>query len=131
MINNASVPVGTTYTPSGGTATSFKTKSNRDNHIAYLDDGSELIDQVTAEFSVKEAKVLESAPNGYSQARNSVFVRNPLALDNGGRTMNTGSVSLNCDIETTDAEKLAILELLAHFILDSDFAEFWLEQSQS
>lgn len=131
MINGASFAIGASFAPTGGTATDVKTKTNVEKHIAYLDDGSALIDQKVLEFSSKDPVVNASAPNGYTQARSTVVVKVPLSLDNGNRTINTVKMEIACDIETTDAEKATLREYALHCLSDSDIQEFWDEQSRS
>jgi hypothetical protein len=52
-----------------------------------------------------------------------------LALDNGNRTVNTFTLSLSVDPETTDAEIESMLVLAAQLLHDSDFSDFWKKQS--
>jgi hypothetical protein len=129
-IASASIDVDCTFTPSGGTATTLKTKeSEGTGHIVFLDDGSDLISQKIVEFSYKKPKVQASAPNGYTQGRNSVVIKSPLGLDNDERTVNTVRIEVACDYETTAAEKLTLRNLAIHSLLDSEFLEFWDDQS--
>jgi hypothetical protein len=72
-------------------------------------------------FSVKEPKVSEGAPNGYTQARTVVMVKYPMVLDNGNLTVNTISINVATDIETSDAERDELLLLAAQIINNSDF----------
>ncbi len=71
------------------------------------------IDRKTVEFSVKEPKVSSTAPNGYTQARRKVLIKEPLALDNGNYTTNTVSIEFSVDVETTDLE---ITDMVNHCI---------------
>lgn len=131
-INSSSIPVGATFAPTGGTATTLKTKSANDSrHVAYLDDGATLSGQTTFEFSQKQPKVSVGAPNGYTQARNSTLIKQPFTLDNGNLTVNTIKIEVSCDVELTAAEKLTLRELAAHTLTDSDYTEFWDEQSMA
>lgn len=129
-INSASIPVDATITPSAGTATTLKTKSNDGAlHVVFLDDGADLLTQSVMEFSYKEPKAQSGAPNGYSQARNTVVIKKPLALDNGNRTVNTLRIEFAGDVEMTAAEKLSLRTLGVLALSDSDFTEFWDDQS--
>lgn len=132
MLNTASIDIGATLTPSGGTATTLKTKkmiSARNMHILYLDDNSALNDQTTVECSQKEPRVNSGAPNGYTQARNILLVKDPFLLDNGETTINSIRVEQSCDAELTAAEKLELRVKAALMLIDSDLQEFWDEQS--
>lgn len=131
-INGSSIPVGATYTPSGGSATTLKTKTVDDKkHVVFLDDGNDLINQTTLEFTSKAPHVSTGAPNGYTQARNTVLIKQPFVLDNGNITVITAKVDVAVDFELTAAEKLSFRELMAHVILDSDYLEYWDDQSMA
>jgi len=126
----ASVNVDGTVATTGGTATSFKSLGNTINqHNLVLDDGSEFEARTLLEASVKTPKVSASAPNGYTQARNTMLLKVPLALDNGLVTVNTVKIEIASDIEMTDAERLSMRVLAAQLIHDSEFVDFWDLQS--
>lgn len=129
-IASSSIDVDCTLTPSAGTATTLKTKEfDGDVHTVFLDDASELIAQKTVDFSYKPPKVQASAPNGYTQARNTVVFKSPLALDNGNMTVNTVRIEISCDYETTAAEKATLRNIAAQLLIDSDYTEYWDDQS--
>lgn len=131
-IQALSVAVGATLAPTGGTATGVISKGQSlDSHVTVLNDSSAFIDQTLIAFSIKDPKVSSSAPNGYTQARSSVKISVPLDLDNGNRTVNTLSISLSVDPETTAAEIQALLVLGAQLLFDSDCSDFWKKQSLS
>lgn len=121
-LSNASVPVGATYSPSGGSATSFVSMgSTLNTKKLYLDDSSELILRKTALVTVKEPTPLASAPNGYTQQRSTIVFHVPLALDNGEYTTNKVEISMSYDPETSASEVGFLRELIAHVGVDADF----------
>jgi hypothetical protein len=131
-IQSGAVLVGGTVATTGGTSTSFITKGGTlDSLKTILDDGAEFIAASTIDYQVKDPKVSTGAPNGYTQARTSVKLQVPLALDNGNRTINTFTLSLSVDPETTDAEVDAMRVLAAQLIHDADFDDLWQKQSLS
>jgi predicted peptidase len=132
-INQASIPLGATaFTPTGGSATTLKTRSqNANSMVAFLDEDSALLLQKTATFSVTPSKVSSTAPNGYTQARSSLTYKSPYTLDNGAVTVNTVRVELAADSELTPAERKTLRYNAALLLLDSDFDEFWDEQAIS
>lgn len=131
-ITTASIPLGATYAPSGGTATSFIVKKATDAGMSVvLDDGSDFLSQTEMSFTTKEPKSNDSAPNGYTQGRNNVHIKVPLSLDNGNRTVNNVKIEISSDIETTDAERATLRELAAHVLLDADYQDFWDAQARS
>lgn len=127
-ISSASVLKDGTVATTGGTATSMITLDKGNGHKVLIDDGAAFNLQSTIDFSVKSPKVSSSAPGGYTQGRNSVYLRVPLSLDNGNRTVNTAQISISCDPETTDAERLTMRVYLAQLLVDSDFTVFWDDQ---
>lgn len=130
-IDSASVPLGpSSWAPTGGSATTVKVRSRTGNAlVAYLDEDLSLLEQKTLNLSVKPPKANASAPNGYTQARCSAALNQPFSLDNGEMTVNTGRVELSLDPEATPAERKALRYNLALILLDSEFDEFWDEQS--
>lgn len=131
-ISNLSVNIDGTVATTGGTATPVISKGTLlDQHNVILDDSSEFIAQTSMSFANKDPKVSLSAPNGYTQARRSVKILEPLLLDNGNYTTNSATIILSVDPETTDAEKLSLRVLAAQAIHDSDLDDFWNKGSMS
>lgn len=131
-IQSASVPIGATFSPTGGSATSLLTKRQEGNTVStILDDGSAFIDQTVLEFSTKEPKVSASAPDGYTQRRNVVYVKVPRTLANGNTTVDTLRLEVAASVETSAANLTSLRELAVHALTDSDFTDFWEEQSMS
>jgi hypothetical protein len=131
-LKTASVLKDGTVATTGGTATTFIDKGTSpqcNSWVGILDDGSEFLAQSSATFTVKDPKVQSSAPNGYTQARSSVVLKVPLALDNGEYTLNTIKIELAVDHETTAAEIATMKVYAAQFLQDSDFTEFWTKQA--
>lgn len=128
------VNVGGSSSVTGGTSTGmlYRGQSNSGLQVNYiLDDASEYLALTKVEFSAVDAKVNTGAPNGYTQQRNSVVLKVPLALDNGKVTTNTVRIEVATDIETTDAEKLELREKAAQILYGSAYTEFWDSQTLS
>lgn len=83
----------------------------------------------TATFSVKPAKVSTSAPNGYTQIRNTVVIRFPRILANGNLTVDTFRGELSRDVETTAAQTEEMLESSSQMIGTSAFLPFWADSN--
>lgn len=124
---NASVLSGATYAaPTGGTAMPFVGRGIQGNsHTLYESGATDARVQKTLVCTFKDAKISPSAPNGYTQKRAVLLQKEPLALDNGNRTINTFSSTLSVDIETTVAEIDEMKLRHCQYIMDSDFTEFW------
>lgn len=128
-IATGSIDKDATLTPSGGTAQAFNSLGPRDGkHVVHFD-GNSIFDRTSVEFSIREPKAKPDAPNGYTQARNSALLKMPLALDNGGKTVNTLGLNLSVDPETTAAEITTMLVYAAQLLVDSDLSAFWTNQS--
>lgn len=128
-IKTAAILVDGTVAITAGTSTTFIGKESPNGTRVVLDDASAFIDQTTIDFQVKEPKISSSAPNGYTQARNTVRVKEPKLLDNGAYTVNTGGAEFSFDPETSDADKLSMRVLVCNLIMDGDFTAFWDDQS--
>jgi hypothetical protein len=130
-IKTASVAIGATYAPTGGTATAITplATSNTDISAFVATTGVMASTRTEIVFSGKVPKVSASGPGGYTQGRSSVLVKQPKTLANAARTINTASVSLSIDPETTAAEVTALKSLLINLINDADFDQFWLNQA--
>lgn len=129
-VKTSAILVDGTVATTGGTSTSFIDKGGSlEVQKLILDDSSEFAAQTSLTFSIKEPKISSSAPNGFTQARNTVKVMKPLALDNGSATVNTVTLQLSVDPETTDAEVENLLVTAAQLLHDSDYSAFWKKQS--
>lgn len=110
-----------TVTPSGGTSLAFTSQgvSNDKNKLIASAD-VDLRSQRSLEFSVKRPKPQVSAPNGYTQARVSGILKIPRILANGNISVDTVTVSLNTDVETTVAQKTEMCKLGAQMFVDAE-----------
>lgn len=128
-LTSASVLKDGTVATTGGTATALNSLGNTLNQHKLYMDGTDHLSRTEVLAVVKEPKVNAGAPNGYTQARSTITLKVPLALDNGNLTYNTLQISLACDVETTQAEKQTLMVYGAQVLADSDFTEFWEDQS--
>lgn len=79
----------------------------------------------TVDFSVKDPTVQISAPGGYTQLREKAFIKWPMTLANGARTVNTLEISLSCDSEMDQADKLDMRYIGAQILGDASFDAFF------
>lgn len=130
-IRNASIPVGATHAPTGGTATSLVVLSQEAGKITSFVGTSGVIAQTRTEctFETKIPRANSSAPGGYTQGRSILVAKVPKILANLARTVNTARVEISIDPETSAAEVAALKSLLVSSIIDSDFDQFWQNQS--
>lgn len=61
----------------------------------------------------------------YTQARSKLVFKYPKTLANGFVTLNTVTIELSTDVETTAAEKLELRKVAAQALFDADFTSFW------
>lgn len=120
---SASIPVGATYSPTGGSATSFVSLGQTgESHRLFIDDGSDLILRKTCLATSKAPVANSGAPNGYTQQRTTIVFHVPMLLDNGNYTTNTVRIEVAYDPEADSSEVGFLWELLAHIGVDADFA---------
>lgn len=132
MLNGASIPVGATFAPTGGTATSLKTKKMVGNaHVLYLDEGNPLSAQTTFGAISREPTANSGSPGGYTQARSLITIVVPVTLADGSVSSRTLKIEQSVPRETAAADKASLRELGMHVLSDADFTEFWDEQSQA
>lgn len=128
-IEAGSILLDPTTSFTGGTAKAFTSLGQNGQIHEVVFDGTDYLTQSRASFKTKSPKISASAPNGYTQKRNEVIFKTPLALDNGNSTVNTVSIVLSADVETTEAEIETMLEYAAQLLADTDFSDFWKQQS--
>jgi len=115
---------------SGGTDVSLLSRGGSLGTIkVILDDGSEYLNQTAMDFSIKEPKVNIGSPNGYTQMRNVLKITQPKVLSNGNSTLNSVTVNLGTDVETSNAEISELLQLASQVLTESSFDDFWQNQS--
>jgi len=130
-IRTASIALGATFSPTGGTATSL-VMINSDQSSAKTFIGSSGVTPLTRTevvFGSKVSKVSSTAPGGFTQGRATAKVITPKVLANTNRTLNTGTIEISIDPETTSAELAALKSAMINLLSDADFDQLWLNQS--
>lgn len=123
---SASIPVGATFAPTGGTATSLLSLGRVGSSESFLvNDSSAFISRKLVNANVTEPRVNASSPNGYTQRRARVNIQVPITLANGKTTTNSITMELACDPETSNAQVDALHSLAINILNDSDFDAFW------
>lgn len=127
-IDTAAILMGSTafVAPTGGASNDLSIISRAGTKVvAHLDGATSFTTRKTVEFSAKDPVALESAPGGYTQAREKVVVKWPITLANGNRTVNTATIEIARDPEFTTANCVDLRLMLAQLLGDSDFTDFW------
>jgi len=125
-LNTLSILESSTVSASGGTAmpmTSFGGSENKNTLV--VDADTDLRTQRTVSFTVRRPKVQASAPNGYTQGRCNMLFKVPRVLANGNMSVDTISIQLSTDVETSVAEKQEMLALGAQLLVDSEVDAVW------
>lgn len=125
-LKDASVPMGATYAPTGGTARTLKSLgATLNEHKLWLDDGSANILRKDLYAYVKPPVVVSTAPNGLSQQRITTVFRQPILLANGKYTTNTLEIKMSYDIETSSTQISELKSAGTHQFVDADFSDLW------
>lgn len=130
-IRTASILVGASASFTGGTATSLALLSASDTSLrGYVaSSGVTPLTRTEVTFQAKTPKTNQLSLNGYTQGRSSVTITVPKTLANLKVTRNTARVEFGFDVETTDAERLALKVLTCQLTMDGDFDAFYANQA--
>lgn len=121
-LSTASIPVGASYAPTGGTATAMVSLGQSgDSNKLFIDDNADLILRKTCLATSKAPVPNSGAPNGYTQQRSTIVFHVPMLLDNGNYTTNTVKIEVAFDPEADSSERGFLRELIAHCGVDADF----------
>lgn len=105
MINGSAILLGSTFgTPTGGSTGTFLARTDVPNGMAYTfaeQTSVSLQDIVT--ITAKAPKVSAGSPSGYTQARARAVLKRPYALASGVLVINTVSVEVAYDVNTSAA----------------------------
>lgn len=131
-IKNAQITLGATgITVNGGAAVTLGVLSTSESSMkAYLAvNGVTPLTRTELTFTGKSPKKNVTSIGGYTQGRSAVFITRPLTKADASITRNSAKVELNFDVETSDAERLAMKLLVCQSIMDSDFDAFHTNQA--
>lgn len=131
-LKNASISTdATAISATGGSADTLESISDDSSkHSLYYGTGG-FLGRSVVEFSKSEPQANASTPSGYTQARCTLVLKTPKVLANSETTINTLRLTHATDVETTDAEKLEMVRIVAQMLGLSDFSNFWTNQSLS
>lgn len=117
----------TGLTATGGTATALIGLNSDYSKLKLAIAGSSSIkDRSTLSYSATPAKASSNGPNGYTQERTGTQLLSPKLLANDKITYNSISVQTSFDVETTDAEKLELILIMAQSMAATATREFYL-----
>lgn len=119
-VNGASIPVGATFTPAGGTAKSYTSDGQS------VVNGIHLIDASVTDFRTRPQMTLKTKLPSldnfgvYSKGRRSLVCTIPKVLASGKTVFPLIRIELEDHPETTAAELAALLSIGANVLLDTD-----------
>lgn len=96
----------------GGTDVVFTESTRVNNVVNYLVAADPMTARRTLKSSVVEPKGQPTAPGGFTQAKNTVTLLVPKVLANGNTTFNKIELLLSVDRETSDAERVSLIDMI-------------------
>lgn len=121
-----SIPLGATFAPTGGSATSLVNLGNdRTGVKLLLDDGAEFSLRSQINVSVQEPSINKTYPGGYTPAKRRLVRTKPITLADGSIFVNQFIQEEIVHPETTSAQIDELLSGAACTVADADFSSFW------
>jgi hypothetical protein len=115
-----------TVSATGGTAMPMTSKGGSENKNTLIVDADEdLRTQRSIVLTVRNPKVQATAPNGYTQGRCQALLKFPRTLTNGLISVDTISIQLSTDVETSVADKEEMLYLASQSMFDAETRSAW------
>lgn len=128
-IRSASIPIGATFAPTGGTARGFLLAAETGFSVSYLlNDGATFPNRIFFNASVVSPKAKADGPSGYTQRRARLNIQIPTGVTVGSsvvRTVNTISIELSADPFSAASDITALRSAAINAINDSDFDDLW------
>lgn len=123
-INNSTFAEGATLSATGGTTKTWKTVGGTpDANELYVDEDVSSTTRRKLFVTRQTAKVQASAPGGWTQERFTVSLHQPKVLANGNLTVNTAKYIQSVDVETTTAERVALMETMCQTLFGTGLTD--------
>lgn len=131
--NAAVVTAPTSIAPTGGTALSLTGTgiSGGTDTSAYVASDTDLRTRRRIDFNISKPRVQNGTPNGYTQAKCQAKFFKPKTLANGKITVNSVSILMSYDVETSQTEIQELMDVGAQLLFDADFTNLWKAQNLS
>lgn len=117
-LSSISLKTAPTLSVTGGTALAVATQAEMGSALLVPTADTDFRTRRQFKFSAKDPRVNVSSPSGYTQQRSGMALIFPRTLSNGKITNDGAEVSLHWDVNATDAEKNAHLDILAQMFID-------------
>jgi hypothetical protein len=126
---SASIPVGATFAPSGGSATTLSLLSAGSTASSFLlNDSAAFSLRRKFNASIIEPKPKDGTPSGYTQRRARLNIQVPIAVSlyvGQPYTTNSITIELSADITSVSTDIDTLKSLAMNAINDTDFSAFW------
>jgi len=127
-----SLPIGATFAPTGGSATTLVDLGGSETRRKLLiDDAAEYALRRLINVSVVEPQVNSGYPGGYTPIKRRVAITYPITLADDSVFVNQAIVELIVHRETVDADITALRSDVCNVMDDADFDGFWEDSSLS
>lgn len=125
-LNGGSIPLGATYTPVGGTATSLSRLKNGDSSTKLLIvDAATFSLRSTIDASVVEPVANSTLPGGYSPRKMRISRKKPITLADGTVYTNQVNIEIIAHPETTSVQMAELRSTGINVLNDTDFDNFY------
>lgn len=126
-INQSVFQEGATISVTGGsTRTLVSVGSSVSKNQFYVNEDASSLTRRKLKISSTEAKPNPQTPGGYTQERATLTYVVPKTLANGASTTNSFSGTFAVDRETTDAERVALIEEFCQMAIGTSFSDLFL-----
>jgi len=130
-IDQHTVHHGGTIVKTGGITNKLEKLDDGAGYANFFVSGTNLLDQKTLKFSVKRPKVSPTAPGGFTQARNTLYLKVPFTLASGLVTYVSAKVEISVDPEYPEDENRYLRAMISDLLTDTELNDFWINQSVS
>lgn len=126
----ASVPMGATWAPTGGTARTLTSLGGNSNPLRLLvNDSANYQVRNTIEASVRDAVAQAGAPGGYTAIKRQFKIHRPKVLADGSVFVQGVTITLDTHPEISDAENTSLLSQGSALLNDAETSPFMLTGS--
>lgn len=125
-LNGGSIPLGATFSPTGGSATTMSTLGgDRNGAKVLINDNAVFSLRSTLNVTVVEPAANDTYPGGFTPAKRRVTRTKPITLASGDIFVNQAIVEMIVHPETTVTQIAELRSTAINIINDADFDGLW------
>jgi hypothetical protein len=124
-LNGASIPIGATFAPTGGSATSFLSLGGNGTPRFLLDDSADYAVRRVLTATITEPQSNSGYPGGFTPAKRRLALTAPRVLADGSVFTDQVIVEMIVHPETSDADITALRSDIVNIVNDADFDSLW------